>query len=76
MVLVMREEKLTKIIRNIEPRGAMLSDRVEVWLTLSKFTGIYKAALSEEYELIKECDYVATRLMDCEDDSAIIVARK
>jgi hypothetical protein len=72
----MIEEELTKIICNIEPRRAMLSDRVEVWLTFSKFTSICKAALSEEYELIKECNYVATRLMNCEDDSAIIVARK
>jgi len=73
---MIEEEKLTKIIRNIEPWRAMLSDRVEVWLTFSKFTSIDKAALSEEYELIKERNYVATRLMNCEDDSAIIVARK
>jgi hypothetical protein len=73
---MIEEGKLTKIIRNVEPQRAMLSDRVEVWLTFSKFTSIYKAALGEEYELIKECNYVATRLMDCEDDSAIIVARK
>jgi len=54
----------------------MLSDRVEIRLTFGKLAGIYEATLSEKYELIEERDYVTTRLMDCEDDSAIIVARK
>jgi hypothetical protein len=76
MVSTIKAEKLTKVISNIEPRRAVLSDRVEVWLTSSKFTSIYKATLSEEYELIEECDNVATRLVDCKDDSAMIVARK
>ena len=76
MVSMIAEGKLTKVICDIEPGRAMLSDRIEVWLTFSKFTSIYKATLSEEYELIKECNYVATRLMDCEDDGAVIVASK
>jgi hypothetical protein len=54
----------------------MLSDRVEIWLTFGEFSGIYETALREEYELIEQRNYVATRLVDCEDDSAIIVARQ
>ena len=52
----------------------MLSDRVEIWLTFGKFSSIYEAALREEHELIKERNDVATRLVDCEDDGAIIIA--
>ena len=76
MVLIIEVEKLTKVIRNIEARRATLSDRVEIWLTFSKFTSIYEAALCEEYELIEESNYVATRLMYRKDNGAIIVARK
>ena len=54
----------------------MLSDRVEIWLTIDEFPSIYKTALREEYELIEQSDYVATRLVNCEDDCAIIVARQ
>lgn len=54
----------------------MLSDRVEIWLTFGEFSGIYETTLSEEYKLIKQRNYVATRLVDSEDDSAIIVARQ
>ena len=54
----------------------MLSDRVEMWLTFGEFSGIYETALREEHELIEQSDYVATRLVDCKDDSAIIVARQ
>jgi hypothetical protein len=52
----------------------MLSDRVEIWLTFGKFSSIYKAALREEHELIKESNDVATRLVDREDNGAIIIA--
>ena len=54
----------------------MLFYRVEIWLAFGKFSGIYETALREEYELIEQRDYVATRLVNCEDDSAIIVARQ
>jgi hypothetical protein len=54
----------------------MLSDRVEIWLTFGEFSGIYETPLREEDELIEQRDYVATRLVDREDDSAIIVARQ
>ena len=75
MILII-EDKLTKVIRDIKPWRTVPSDRVEIWLAFSKFTSIYKAALSEEYKLVKECNYVATRLVDCKDNGAIIVARK
>jgi hypothetical protein len=52
----------------------MLTNRVEIWLTFGKLPSIDKAALREEHELIKQRNYVATRLVDCEDDGAIIVA--
>ena len=54
----------------------MLSDRVEIWVTFGEFSGIYETALREEYELIEQRDYITTWLVDCEDDSAIIVARQ
>jgi hypothetical protein len=66
----------TEVIRNVEPRRAMLSDRIEIRLTFSEFPRIYKAALREKYELIEKSYYIATRLMDCEDDGTIVVARK
>ena len=69
-----KEGSRTEVIRNVEPRRAMLSDRVEIWLTFGKFSSIDETALREEHELIKQRNYVATRLVDCEDDSAIIVA--
>jgi len=52
----------------------MLSDRVEIWVTFGEFSGIYETALREEYELIEQRDYVATRLVDCKDDGAIVIA--
>jgi hypothetical protein len=45
-------------------------------LTFGKFSSIYEAALREKHELIEQRDYVATRLVDCEDDGAIVVARQ
>ena len=71
---IIEEGKRTEIICDIEPWRTMLSDRVEIWLTFGKFSGIYEAALREEYELIEQSNYVATRLMNCEDDGAIIVS--
>jgi len=41
IVLKIEKERLTKVIRNIESRGTMLSDRVEIRLTFGKFAGIY-----------------------------------
>lgn len=66
----------TEIIRNIKPLRAALSDRVKIRLTPGKFSAIYKAPLREKYELVEKSYYIATRLMNCEDDGAVVVARK
>ena len=76
MVSIIEEGRLTEVIRNIEPRRAVMSDRVKIRLTSGKFAGIYEAALREEYELIEQRNYVAARLMNRKDDGAIKIARK
>ncbi len=76
MVSIIEEGRLTEVIRNIEPRRAVISDGVKIRLTSGKFGGIYEAALREEYELIEQRNYVAAWLMNRKDDGAIIIARK
>jgi len=43
-------------------------------LTLAKFARVDKFPRSQEQELIKESDNIASRLVDGEDDSAVVVA--
>ena len=73
---MMKAGSRTEIIRNIEPGRATLFDRIKIRLTPGKFSAIYKAPLRKKYELVEKSYYIATRLMDCEDDGAVVVARK
>ena len=76
MAPIIEKGRRTEVIRYIEPWRTMLSDKVKIRLTFGEFSGIYETTLCKEYELIKQRDYVATWLVDCEDDSAVIVARQ
>jgi hypothetical protein len=53
-----------------------VSDRLEVPMTLRKLAGIHRFARGQDKELVKQCDDVTPRLMDCEDNSPIVVTSK
>ena len=66
----------TEEIRNIKPRWTRLSDRSEVFLASGVLSRIDELPLGQKDELIEECHNVAPRLMDREDNGAVIVSGK
>jgi hypothetical protein len=73
---VMDAKRRTEIICNVEPWRAVLSDRVKIRLTFGELSSVHEVALSEKDELIEKSYYIATRLMNCEDDGPVVVAGK
>lgn len=53
-----------------------MSDPLKVIMALGDFARVDQLAASEEDELVKHGDDVAPRLMDREDDCAVVVPRE
>lgn len=66
----------TQEIGDIETRRAWVTDRLEIPLTLGELARIHGFSRSQDKQMVKQGDNVAPRLMDCEDDGPVVVARK
>jgi hypothetical protein len=53
-----------------------LSNAREIILTLREVARIHQLSHREDDELVEQRDYVAPRLVDCEDDCAVVVSSK
>ena len=53
-----------------------MSDRLKVSMTLRKLARIHRFARGQDKELVKQRNDVTSRLMDCEDNSPIVVTSK
>ena len=64
--------QVDEVVGNVESRGTRVADVVEVALTFVEGSTVDCAALSEQDELIEQCDNVGTRLVDSEDNSTVV----
>lgn len=67
---------LTKVVGNVKTRWAWFADTGEIFLTPGKITRVNEFSQSENDQLVKECNDVATRLVNCKNNCTIIVAGK
>ena len=66
----------TEEVCNIEAGRARLVDGLEVRLAFAVLARVDHLAKGQDDELVEHGDDVAARLMDREDDSAVVVARE
>ena len=64
--------QVDEVVGNVESRGARVADVVEVVLAFVEGSAVDCAALCKQDELIEQCDDVGTRLVNGEDDSAVV----
>lgn len=65
--------RLTEEVCDVEPGRARVSDRLEVVLALFVRARVDDLSLGEKHEPIEEGDNVGPRLVDGEDDGAVVV---
>ena len=61
-----------QIIGNIEARRAAIADAIKVYLACVKRSRVYRPALGEENQAVKEGDNVGSRLVNGEDDGSLV----
>jgi hypothetical protein len=64
--------QIDEVVRNIEPRRARIPDLIEILLARREGTGIDCATTREENESVEESNDVRARLMNGENDGAVI----
>ena len=66
----------TSEVGNVEPRWTRVVDTLEIVITFRSVTRVDQFAVGQEDQLVEEGDDVAARLMDGEDDCAVVVSCK
>ena len=64
--------QINEVVRNIEPRRARISNMIKVLLARGERTGIDCAATRKKDESVKESNDVGARLMNGENDGAVV----
>ena len=66
--------QLTQIISDVEAWGACVTDALKVVLAPGIGTGVNHLPLRENNELVEQSDDVTARLVDREDNGAVVIA--
>jgi hypothetical protein len=67
-------KKRTQIVGNIKPGRARLADPFKVLATLVRLARVYHTTLCEDEQLVEKRNNVRTRLVNGEDNGAVVVA--
>lgn len=64
--------KINEVVRDIESRRARITNMVKVLLACREGTGINRTTARKENKPVKESDDVGARLMDGENNGAVV----